>query len=76
MMTGHSKGDAIEGIMKDEREVPIEDEVNLKFEMVAHVPEAYHFEGLMHTCFLVLKLYDLPFLRHLYICWLHFINFI
>ncbi|XP_022157189.1 general transcription factor 3C polypeptide 5-like isoform X2 [Momordica charantia] len=42
----HSKGDAIEGIMKDEREVPIEDEVNLKFEMVAHVPEAYHFEGM------------------------------
>ena len=50
MMKGHSKSDTNEGIMKVE-EVPGEDEVNLDFEMVARVPEAYHFEGLMDTYF-------------------------
>lgn len=44
MMKGHSKCDTNEGIMKVEN-VPGEDEVNLDFEMVARVPEAYHFEG-------------------------------
>ncbi|XP_011655959.1 general transcription factor 3C polypeptide 5 isoform X1 [Cucumis sativus] len=42
----HSKSDTNEGIMKVE-EVPGEDEVNLDFEMVARVPEAYHFEGMV-----------------------------
>lgn len=55
MMKGHSKSDTIEGIMKVEKEVPREDEVNLDFEMVARVPEAYHFEGLMDSCYLVLS---------------------
>lgn len=55
MMEGHSKSDTIEGIMKVENEVPREDEVNLDIEMVARVPEAYHFEGLMDTCYLVLS---------------------
>ncbi|XP_038888320.1 general transcription factor 3C polypeptide 5-like [Benincasa hispida] len=43
----HSKSDTIEGIMKVEKEVPREDEANLDFEMVARVPEAYHFEGMI-----------------------------
>lgn len=43
----HSKSDTIEGIMKVEKEVPREDEINLDFEMVARVPEAYHFEGMV-----------------------------
>ncbi|KAL0533309.1 hypothetical protein IC582_030122 [Cucumis melo] len=42
----HSKCDTNEGIMKVEN-VPGEDEVNLDFEMVARVPEAYHFEGMV-----------------------------
>lgn len=49
MMKGHSKSDTIEGIMKVEKEVPREDEINLDFEMVARVPETYHFEGSMDT---------------------------
>ncbi|KAG7022593.1 General transcription factor 3C polypeptide 5, partial [Cucurbita argyrosperma subsp. argyrosperma] len=46
MMKGHPKSDSTEGIKKVEKEVPREDEINLDFEMVACVPEAYHFEGM------------------------------
>ncbi|XP_023530657.1 general transcription factor 3C polypeptide 5-like [Cucurbita pepo subsp. pepo] len=42
----HPKSDSTEGIKKVEKEVPREDEINLDFEMVACVPEAYHFEGM------------------------------
>ncbi|KAG6588837.1 General transcription factor 3C polypeptide 5, partial [Cucurbita argyrosperma subsp. sororia] len=42
----HPKSESTEGIKKVEKEVPREDEINLDFEMVACVPEAYHFEGM------------------------------
>ena len=61
MMKGHPKSDSTEGIKKVEKEVPREDEINLDFEMVACVPEAYHFEGLLGFSLSCAKSYDLGF---------------